>query len=180
MSTSVTEISESVIKEMIVEAVQKVFTTMLSMSITFKENVVYPSDPGAPMPTNPLPKDKPIVAGSVGFIGSINGVMYIYLDNDLAKRVTSAFLGMDLNQVETEGHETVNDALGELTNMTVGTFKNKLCDMGHNCRLTIPSILRGSNLAVETTAVSSKIQRTSYRFETLGTPYVVDLLMKRE
>ncbi|OHE71614.1 MAG: hypothetical protein A2007_03335 [Verrucomicrobia bacterium GWC2_42_7] len=177
-TTKVSEISDQAIKDMLIQSVEKVFSTMLSLSISFKNFVVYPSDSQSPMPISPIPEGRPIVAGSVGFIGSINGVMYVYLDEDLAKRLTSSFLGMELQSIESEGPETVNDALGEITNMTVGTFKNQLCDMGFNCRLTIPSILRGNHFAIEST-FSSKIVRTSYRFETLGTPYVVDLLMKR-
>lgn len=174
----VSDISENVIKDMLLHAVEKVFTTMMSLDITFKNAVTYPKADGQPPLTSPIPPDKPVIAGSVGFIGNVNGVMYIYLDEGLAKKLTGAFLGMDEQTVEQEGSETINDALGEITNMTVGTFKNQLCDVGYNCRLTIPSILRGQYFTVETT-VASRIERTSYHFETMGMPCIVDLLMKK-
>ncbi|HCJ11856.1 MAG: hypothetical protein A2Y14_01910 [Verrucomicrobia bacterium GWF2_51_19] len=178
MDIEIAGISEKIIQDMIVESVEKVFKTMLSLDISFTGSASYSSDPSKPAPVCPISRDKNIVAGSVGFIGTINGVMYIYLEEALAIKLTGSFLGMTETEVTSNGHETVNDALGELTNMTVGTFKNQLCDMGYNCRLTIPSILRGNHFAVETT-VSSSIVRTSYRFQTGGVPYVVDLLMKK-
>ena len=40
--------------------------------------------------------------------------------------------------------------VGEITNMTVGTFKNGICDLGFQCKVTLPTVLRGSQLQVET------------------------------
>jgi chemotaxis protein CheX len=59
--------------------------------------------------------------------------------------------------------------------MTVGTFKNQLADKGFPCRLTIPSILRGSNFSIE--PISSATRRI-YRFHVEKHNLVADLLMK--
>ncbi len=59
--------------------------------------------------------------------------------------------------------------------MTVGTFKNQLADKGFPCKLTIPSILRGSNFSIE--PVSSATRRI-YRFSVGEHHIVADLLMK--
>ena len=75
------------------------------------------------------------------------------------------------------GAESVNDAIGELTNMVVGVFKNGLCDAGFPCKLTIPSILRGSNFSVESIGSA---QRHIYSFECRGHRIVADILLKSE
>jgi chemotaxis protein CheX len=69
----------------------------------------------------------------------------------------------------------VNDAIGELTNMTVGVFKNAMSDAGLSCRLTIPSILRGSNFTV---ASIDSATRHTFCFECSGKRMMVDILMK--
>jgi len=70
------------------------------------------------------------VVGTVGFIGDISGLIYLYLDAPFADEVAGHMLGMTLAELAEAGDEVVNDAVGELTNMTVGTFKNQLADKG--------------------------------------------------
>jgi len=59
--------------------------------------------------------------------------------------------------------------------MTVGSFKNGLCDAGYPCKLTIPSILRGSNFSIE--PVSTAVRHT-YTFDLDGKKVVADILLK--
>jgi chemotaxis protein CheX len=115
------------------------------------------------------------VVGTVGFIGEINGLLYLYLPEKFARVVTSHMLGMSEPEVVAEGDEVVNDAIGELTNMTVGVFKNGLSDSGLSCRLTIPSILRGSNFTIEPI---SSATRWIFYFDCTGHKLVADILMK--
>ena len=84
-------------------------------------------------------------------------------------------LGMTEAEVDEAGDEVINDAIGEITNMTVGSFKNGLSDHGFPCRLTIPSILRGRNFSIEPISDS---QRFIYTFETEGQRLVADILLK--
>ena len=70
--------------------------------------------------------NKAAYENQVGFIGGFNGLLYFYLPEKFARIVTSHMLGMKESEVMTEGEEVVNDAIGELTNMTVGVFKNSL------------------------------------------------------
>jgi CheY-specific phosphatase CheX len=46
----------------------------------------------------------------------------------------------------------VTDAMGELSNMVVGFVKSRLCNSGLSCVLTIPSVVRGQQLSVESSA----------------------------
>jgi chemotaxis protein CheX len=71
----------------------------------------------------------------------------------------------------------VNDAIGEITNMVVGSFKNSFCDAGYPCKLTIPSILRGRNFCIEPI---SSAQRHVYNFDCGGHRVVADILMKAD
>lgn len=167
--------SDTVIKDMVSDSIDKVFTTMLSTKITFKR-LIPPAKPGE-AGIKPIVTKSGLVASSVGFLGNINGVIFLYLEEELSIKLTALMLGMLYDEVKAGGHETINDALGELTNMIVGTFKNKLCDMGYNCRLTIPSLLRGNDFSIESPA-NSPVMRRCYEFEILGMPYVVDILMK--
>jgi chemotaxis protein CheX len=88
---------------------------------------------------------EPTVAGSVGFIGDANGVVYIFLRAGFAHQLADRFLGLDAS--ETHSEEMVNDVVGELANMVVGAVKSQLCDGGLACVLTIPTVIRGQNLS---------------------------------
>jgi len=80
-------------------------------------------------------------------------------------------------ELDEAGDEVINDAIGELTNMTVGGFKNGLCDAGHPCKLTIPSILRGTNFSIE--PISSAMRHV-YHFDCEEHQVVADILMKQD
>ena len=88
---------------------------------------------------------------------------------------------MEPDEVEGEdGHEVVNDAIGEITNMSVGAFKNQMCDKGHNCKLTLPSMLRGNNFSVESKP-SEEAQRFIHYFTTPDNfTFAVDLIFKND
>ena len=130
---------------------------------------------GSPPAINP--SNRPQVVGTVGFVGDINGLIYLHLDLAFARICTSHLLGMTEKELEAAGDDVINDAIGELTNMTVGGFKNGLCDAGYPCKLTIPSILRGTNFSIE--PVSSAVRHV-YLFDCAEHRVVADILMKAE
>lgn len=121
--------------ELVGSAVTKLFGTMLGMQMR-------------PVPvTDGFDDGETHVAGVVGFIGKLNGVVYVYTTQTFAHRITSILLGLDPAEV-TPG-EMVNDAMGEVANMLVGQMKSRLTDRGIPCVLTIPSVVRGSHFSVE-------------------------------
>ena len=162
------EIPEAVFQETITRAVQEVFKTMLGQSATHSPMTAEETKVALDLVT-------PHVVSTVGFIGSINGLIYLYMDVKFAAKCAGNLLGMNDQEIAEAGEEAVNDAIGELTNMTVGTFKNQLSDKGFPCKLTIPSIMRGSNFQIE--PISSATRRT-YRFLIAGQPLIADLLMQ--
>lgn len=95
------------------------------------------------------------IASAVGFIGDLTGVVYIYASADFATRLTSVML--EMTPTEIDGDEMVNDCMGELANMIVGNVKAQIVEKGKSCVLTIPSIVRGSNISIE--AISSATRR---------------------
>lgn len=167
MTDTKTQITDHVIQDCIVRAVQSVFRTMMGQEATFVSQV--PAEPT----TIPLMPSQ--IIGSVGFIGGANGLIYLCLSEDFAKIASSRILGMTASEVEMHGTEVVHDAIGEITNMTVGGFKNTLCDLGFPCKLTLPAIVRGNNLSI---ASIKSAQRYVYHFDCSGHQIVADIQIK--
>jgi chemotaxis protein CheX len=140
-------------------AVSSVFGTMLNLPVVEEAE-------GAPMVTG-----EPHLAGSVGFIGIVTGVVFVYSTVSFAHKVTRGMLGTEI----ITGEEIVNDAFGEITNMIVGHIKSRLADRGMTCVLTIPSILRGTNFTIEPT---SSTRRRISAFRCGGNQLVVEVLLK--
>ena len=167
------EINEPLIREYIIRAIGDVFKTMLGRVPALVGSVPQPN--GGAVPSTPNTERHLYVVGTVGFIGEVNGLVYLYLEESFARLCTCHLLGMTDPELTEAGDEVINDAIGELTNMTVGGFKNGLCDAGYPCKLTIPSILRGSNFSIE--PISSATRHT-YTFDSGGHKVVTDILLK--
>ena len=176
MPAATQEISEALIRHNINRAVCDVFKTMLHRTASL--GAAFSPGSADPHPSG-LPGDQaattPQVVGTVGFLGEANGLIYLYFDGNFARSCTGHLLGMTDAEVDEAGEEVINDAIGEITNMTVGSFKNGLADQGYPCKLTIPSILRGRNFCVEPISDS---QRFIYVFETEGQRLIADILLK--
>jgi chemotaxis protein CheX len=123
--------------ELVTSAVTELFDTMLGMKM-----LAVPVQPG-------FGSDEAHVAGVVGFVGKLGGVVYVYTTKSFARHITATLLG--LKDTEIAGSEMVNDAMGEMANMLVGQMKSRLTDRGIACVLTIPSVVRGSHFSVEAT-----------------------------
>lgn len=164
-------IAETFIRENIIRATGEVFQTMLGYGVQLAAAATPGSADGQPATISPVP----LVVGTVGFIGELNGLIYLSFDEALALRCTGDMLCLGEMELAESGAETVNDAIGELTNMVVGSFKNCLCDAGYPCKLTIPSILRGSNFSVEPI---SHAQRHVVQFQCHGHRMVADIHLK--
>lgn len=119
----------------------------LNTSVTDVFSTMFSSEAHVAPPLDSHGTTEPLVIGSVGFVGKMNGVVYLGVTAAFARTLTSRMLGMP--EAEIEGDEMVNDVIGELSNMIVGSVKSRLCDRGAPCVLTIPSILRGQNFEVQ-------------------------------
>jgi chemotaxis protein CheX len=135
-----TEITPTLLRENIDRAAGDVFQTMLGLV----PNLVDVTELSPRHDRIPLPEVSPggrtsLVVGAVGFLGENNGLTSRYLDETFARLSTGQILGMTATELINAGDERVNDAVGEITNMTVGRFKNGLCEAGFPCILTTPS-----------------------------------------
>lgn len=159
MTTTYASLLDSV-SEKLTTNVSEVFSTMLGLEAR-----------GAP-PVDEAMGGVPLVASSVGFIGEATGVVYLRFAADFARTLASRMLGLTENEM---ADDMTNDAIGELSNMVVGSVKSQLCDAGFTCRLTIPSILRGKNLSVA--CVKPSVRRM-LGFVSGENPLLIELLMK--
>ncbi|MFI5337044.1 MAG: chemotaxis protein CheX [Opitutales bacterium] len=162
-------ITETVIQDSIIRAVDNVCRTMLQQEARFLERTAEPTRLDAQTVAH--------VFGSVGFVGATNGLVYLCLPDDFALFAASHILGMSPSEIEFQGPETLKDVVGEITNITVGGFKNALCDIGYPCKLTLPTIVRGNNLSV---ANIKGAHRHVCHFDCHGHRIIADIQIKPE
>ena len=129
------------IETMLQLAAREVFSTMLNIDINF----------GA-LDTNM--GSTPFVAGTIGFTGKFNAVIYLYTNLRFARRMTSLLLGLPESAID--GHELINDAIGELTNMHAGHLKSRFSDKGLSCSITIPTVVHGNDFSIVPVSGASK------------------------
>ncbi len=165
---NVQDIDEAIFQLSVTRAVQAVFKTMIGKTAK-------PVPHFADTSVHAVALDQVHVVGTAGMVGAINGLIYLYFELNFAKLCAGRLLSLSPREIEQAGDETVNDAVGELTNMTVGTFKNQLSERGFPCRLTIPSILRGREFTI--TPIKSAV-RHIYRFDIDGHSLTADLLVE--
>ncbi len=157
-------IDVSIIEDAIVMAVRNVCERMIRTDVTLKRRLVDPSvDLGLQM------------LSTVGFVGNINGNVILGLSDDFAVFATGKILGMSAGEIEMNGPDVVRDAIGEVTNMTAGGFKNRLCDLGYPCRLSLPSIVRGNRLRI---SAPHGTTRSIFEFECSGHVLLADIQYK--
>lgn len=80
----------------------------------------------------------------VGVAGPINGVFEVRCDQNTACGIASGMLGVDTHEVQSD----VCDALGEICNLVVGNFKNKMGKVGQSSVLSVPTLIHGRNYRV--------------------------------
>jgi chemotaxis protein CheX len=165
----ISSIPDTLVQESIIRAVQKVCTTMLKHDAGFLEKSAGTAYDGF--------KEKPHVFGSVGFLGKIDGIVYLCIPDDFAYDAASRMLGMSPAEIELSGEGTIKDVIGEITNMTVGGFKNALADLGFPCKLTLPTIVRGDHLSVSSLKGA---ERHIFHFDCAGHRLVADIQLKQE
>lgn len=160
-------IADEMLHKSIVRAVESVCQTMMRQDVKFIEKTL--------VPDNTRFVSHPHIFGCVGFVGKIDGVVYLCISDDFAMNAAVRILGMSEAEVTAEGEACINDVIGEITNMTVGVFKNALCDVGYPCKLTLPTIVRGQNLAV---AAIKEASRHVFHFDCSGHRLTADIQIK--
>ena len=118
----------------IADATQEIFSSMIMLDVT---------------PDEPFQRDDSkllnSVSGIIGLAGEMKGLLAIHLPDKAALDITTAFLGMNVEEV----NEDVCDAIGELANMLGGSMKAILDPAGSKIQLSMPSTIHGEEYAVD-------------------------------
>ena len=105
------------------------------------------------------------ISGSIGLSGHVNGVVYTAFSPDLGQKVAEKIFG-------SAGEQDVNDVVAELTNMFTGNLKTMLCDQGHNCTLSIPSVVRGEKITISAKSATISVTN-SFAVEGCPDPLII-------
>jgi CheY-specific phosphatase CheX len=130
------------------DAVITLFDTMLGMEI-------HPSNRGAHFKVNETQ-----VIGMVGLAGGITAVVCLRVTQSFARCLTEAMMGIAQDDA-TEGD--VNDVIGELTNISAGKLKSCFRSPGQACSLSLPTIVRGHSIDLESMSGTERHSFTFYR-----------------
>jgi|GEM_PF-444023 len=109
-----------------------------------------------------------LFVGSVGFVGEMNGVVYLFFNPSLIEKIATRITN------KATAHsvpEMAFDVCGELANVVGGGFKGSLEVLGHKSKLTIPMSLFGDELFISTMGVKQYVRA---EFTLFGERFVVD------
>lgn len=117
-------------------ATREVFELMMGSQLT------------VPVPGANVEQDKPNTTAMVGLAGQLCGVLSVRCDRKAAALITSKMLGVELDKVGPE----ISDALGEVSNMVAGNFKNKITGLAEGCMLSPPTVITGDDYTLHSLA----------------------------
>jgi CheY-specific phosphatase CheX len=138
---------ESNLKTFVDDTVITVFDTLLAMGIG-------PSICGTAFPTRETQ-----IIGMVGLAGAIKAVVCLRVPESFSGRVTRAMMGAGPEEPLSEAD--INDVIGELANIIAGKLKSCFRTTGGPCNLSLPTIVRGHRLDLESV---SGTERHSFTF----------------
>lgn len=146
----------------IIASTQEIFSSMIMLDVT----------PGEPFIRN---NDKLInsISGIVGLAGNTRGMLAIHMANPAALAVTTAFLGMAVEEID----DDVRDAIGELANMLAGSIKSILDPAGSDIKLSMPSAIYGEGYSVDCLAGAQAVT-VPFTFDGLG--FLVELQLRND
>ena len=122
----------------LIRSVKRTFDTMLSAKLEGVEAGIIAFPKGDHVP------------GKVSFAGKATGRVCLRLAPATARNAAATILGIPADELGDDAE--VDDVIGELTNMVVGSFKSNLCDAGLDCKLSPPEISRTDEFALKVEA----------------------------
>jgi chemotaxis protein CheX len=149
------------IKDKIVDAAKEIFSSMVMMDISVSEEDV-----------DGRGKLKDTITGLIGLAGTHKGVLAIHIPHPVAKAITSSFLGIEVNEINSD----VEDAVGELANMLGGNVKTVLTENGRDIALSLPSTISGSSYNFQP---SKDVEKVVVRFSTEHGPFLIELQLEK-
>lgn len=101
-----------------------------------------------------------LIGGIVGLAGAMRGFCLVQLDRASGMRVAELLTG-DASSEES----TVQDALGELSNLIAGRWKSSVPELASDCVLSTPIVIEGYDFRFHAQMPPFRIQ-SRYRFGT--------------
>jgi chemotaxis protein CheX len=126
----------------IITGTKDVFSTMLMVDL---ENEVVIENERCSIKSN--------LTSMIGLGGGIRGLLAIHCPASVAKAITGALLGMDVDEL----NDDVKDAIGEIANMVAGNLKVSYAKININVELALPTSIVGESFHVCGIADAKKI-----------------------
>ncbi len=92
----------------------------------------------------------------VGLAGQLCGLVTLRCTTKSAASMASRMLGTEIQP----GDKQMFDAIGEVTNMVAGNFKNKLTGIADKCMLSVPTVVSGSDYRCRSMADTDPLRAT--------------------
>ncbi len=143
---------------LLVSATHEVFETMI-----FKELHDQPAVGGLQHPRSQ-------VVALVSFAGHRRGAVAFHSSLPTAKAIAGAMLGQPAETINGE----MPDAIGEVTNMIAGTFRNRLATNEPPSAIAVPSVTVGSDFS---TRYPAEVRRAVCPFTMDGEQLFVELIL---
>lgn len=141
----------------IIHSTQEIFSSMIMLDV---------------IPGEPFSREREIlqdsISGIIGLAGTTKGLLAIHLPKPVALAVTTAFLGMDVEEID----EDVCDAIGELANMLGGSLKSALDPKGNDIKLSMPSAIHGEEYSIDCLADAENV---TVPFTLEGETFLIEL-----
>lgn len=126
----------------IISSTKEVFSTMVMLDIDDLTTTEIDVDGNTTRLTSML-----------GLGGGLRGILAFHCPKAVATGITSAFLGMDVLEID----EDVKDAVGEITNMVAGGLKVYLASKNINIELAIPTSVIGKSFKTSGLSGASQV-----------------------
>jgi chemotaxis protein CheX len=119
----------------------------------------------------PLAPGRRTLDGVINITGAWAGAVVLQVAEPVARRAAAVMFGLDADRASLDD---MQDAVGELTNMTGGNIKALL---DGQCALSLPAVVEGRDYSIRVPG-SEPVTRIGFDIE--GEPVVVSLLARRE
>ncbi len=146
----------------IIDSTQDIFSSMMMLDVTPGESFKRSDE-----------KLSNSISGIIGLAGNTKGMLAIHMTNQAALAVTTAFLGMDVEEID----EDVRDAIGELANMLAGSIKSILDPGGSDIKLSMPSAIYGEDYTIDCLADAQSVT-VPFAFDGMG--FMVELQLRKD
>ena len=124
-------IEQLCIEETLLDSAKEVFETMIFLSV--EQTVEQES----------IAENVSLLC-SITFNGNIEGCLTINCSSDCARTIAMNMLGMTEDEEISDAE--IQDAIGEVTNMVMGSIKSRIQDTVGDFQVSIPTLVSGKNM----------------------------------